>query len=40
VPESVAAFDALVYETKLCGFTNAILLAAQGFDAIVAKEFI
>ena len=40
VPERVAALDALVYETKICGFTNAIPLAAESFDAIVAGEFI
>jgi SAM-dependent methyltransferase len=40
VPERVAALDELVYETKICGFTNAIPLAAESFDAIVAGEFI
>jgi hypothetical protein len=34
VPERIAALDTLVYDT------NAIPLPAEGFDAIVAGEFI
>ena len=40
VPERVAALDALVYQTKISGLTNSIPLPAEGFDAIVAGEFI
>jgi hypothetical protein len=36
----MAALDPLVYETKICGFINAVPLAAERFDAIVAGEFI
>jgi SAM-dependent methyltransferase len=40
VPERIAALDTLVYERKISGFTNAIPLPAEVFDAIVAGEFI
>ena len=30
----------LVYETEICGFTNATPSAAESFDAIVAGDFI
>jgi SAM-dependent methyltransferase len=40
VAERVAALDPLIYETRICGFTHAIPLPDESFDAIVAGEFI
>jgi SAM-dependent methyltransferase len=40
VPERVAALDALTYAERICGYANAIPLASESFDAIVAGEFI
>jgi SAM-dependent methyltransferase len=40
VPERVHALDPLTYDVRICGFTPALPLAADSFDAIVAGEFI
>jgi SAM-dependent methyltransferase len=40
VPERVASLDPLVYETTICGFTQAVPFESESFDAIVAGEFI
>ena len=40
VPERIAALDPLVYDTKICGSTDAIPMSSESFDAIVAGEFL
>lgn len=40
VPERIAALDPMIYEERICGFTNAVPLSSDRFDVIVAGEFI
>jgi SAM-dependent methyltransferase len=40
VSERLAFLDPLIYQKAICGFTHAIPLPAESFDAIVAGEFI
>jgi SAM-dependent methyltransferase len=40
VPERVDALDPQTYDVKICGFTHALPLPADSFDAIVAGEFV
>jgi len=40
VPERVASMDTGVYDAKICAFADAIPLADQSVDVIVAGEFI
>jgi 2-polyprenyl-3-methyl-5-hydroxy-6-metoxy-1,4-benzoquinol methylase len=40
VPERIAVLDSEIYHSKICGFTHAITLRTDNFDAIVTGEFI
>jgi SAM-dependent methyltransferase len=40
VPDRIAGLNTEIYHSKICGFTHAVPLAADSFDAIVAGEFI
>lgn len=40
VPERIAALEPQFYSDKICGFTHALPLPNDSFDAIVAGEFI